>query len=226
MSERPRANNEPPRRLGDVDDVVLVAAAQSGERDALDALLRRHVDRIGSVCRRVTAHDADGADATQNALIAIAKGIARFDGTSSFSTWSYRVATNAALDEVRRRGRRPMPTAFADDPLAADDRAATSGSSRPPVVDDLAPRIADRVDIDRAMSRLPAEFRAAVTLRDLCGLDYAEISEILAVPPGTVRSRIARGRAALLSSLGPDAAHVDATGNRTVSVERQRERNG
>ena len=91
-------------------DVVLVAASQRGDRDALDVLLRRHHDRILAVCRRVTGNAADAADASQEALMAIARGIGRFDGTSAFTTWAYRVATNASLDELRRRGRRPLPT--------------------------------------------------------------------------------------------------------------------
>lgn len=210
------------QRLAETDDIVLVAAAQRGERNALDALLRRHVDRINAVCRRITAHDADGADATQNALISIAKGIARFDGTSSFSTWSYRVATNAALDEVRRRGRRPTPTEFDDDSGASTDRFLTAvGSARAGSAD----AVALRVDVDRAMRHLPPEFRAVVTLRDLCGLDYAEIAEILAIPPGTVRSRIARGRAALLPLLGSADQSADGVGNYMAASDRQSDRN-
>jgi RNA polymerase sigma-70 factor (ECF subfamily) len=63
--------------------------------------------------------------------------------------------------------------------------------------------VAARLDVDAALLRLPREFRAAVVLRDLCGLDYAEIGEVLGIPPGTVRSRIARGRAALVGLLDP-----------------------
>ena len=191
VSQRKRYRDEP--------DVVLVAASQRGEREALDALLRRHHDRIAGVCRRVTGNAADAADATQEALMAIARGIGRFDGTSSFSTWAYRVATNASLDELRRRGRRPMPTD--DDGLhaAAVHRPLTSGSS--PTV---GPADVDaRVDIDRALAILPPEWRAALVLRDLCGLDYAEIAEVLNIPGGTVRSRIARARAALAPTLAP-----------------------
>lgn len=66
---------------------------------------------------------------------------------------------------------------------------------------DVATTVADRVTIDGAMAGVPLDFRAAVVLRDLCGLDYAEIAEVLAIPPGTVRSRIARGRAALADQL-------------------------
>ena len=66
---------------------------------------------------------------------------------------------------------------------------------------DVATAVADRVTIDDAMAALPLDFRAAVVLRDLCGLDYGEIAEVLSIPPGTVRSRIARGRAALADQL-------------------------
>ena len=84
-------------------------AARSGDRQALEDLLRRHHDRLHAVCRRLTGNDADALDATQEALIAVVRGIDRFDERSSFKTWAYRVATNAALDELRRRRRRPDP---------------------------------------------------------------------------------------------------------------------
>ncbi len=124
-------------------------------------------------------------------MIAIARGLAanRFDGRARFSTWAYRVATNACLDELRRRSRRPMAVDH-----ARLDRQAGGGGP--------ASTAGDRVDVDRALAQLPPDFRAAVVLRDLCQLDYAEIAEVLGVPPGTVRSRIARGRAALVPLLG------------------------
>src|SRR3954447_26911510 len=93
----------------DRDDASLVDAAQRGERAALEALLDRHHDRIYAICRRLTGNDADAADASQEALIAIVRGLPRFDGRSQFSTWSYRIAVNASLDELRRRKRRPLP---------------------------------------------------------------------------------------------------------------------
>lgn len=161
------------------------------------------------MCRRVTGNDADAADATQEAMIAIARGLHRFDLRSSFSTWAYRVATNACLDELRRRRRRPEPT---DD--AALDAAGSGGGGGGHLQLD---RIGDRVDIDAALATLAPEFRAAVVLRDLIGLDYAEIGEILGVPAGTVKSRIARGRATLADHLAPG-------GNHTGAVDRPRTR--
>jgi RNA polymerase sigma-70 factor (ECF subfamily) len=180
------------------DDHDLVEAALVGDRGAVDRLLRRHYHRLFALCRRLTGDDADAADAAQEALIAISRGLAagRFDRRSRFSTWAYRVATNATLDELRRRRRRPSP-------VPADDLGPVSagGGSTPPGDE----AVSDRLVIDAALRQLPAEFRAAVVLRDLCQLDYAEISEVLDVPVGTVRSRIARGRAALARSLGNPA---------------------
>jgi RNA polymerase sigma-70 factor (ECF subfamily) len=129
-------------------------------------------------------------------MIAVARGIGRFDGRSAFTTWLYRVATNAALDEGRRRSRRPSPVETLPEPQSA------SGSP-------LDTRVGARVDVDAALARLPEEFRVAVVLRDLCDLDYAEIADALDVPPGTVRSRIARGRAQLADLLGNHAPEAD-----------------
>ena len=171
----------------------MVRVARAGDRAALDALLRRHYDRVYAVCRRITGNDADAADATQEALLAIVRGLPRFDERAAFSTWVYRIATNACLDELRRRRRRPEPG------LPSGGVPAVQFGGAP----DLAEAVATRVEVDAALAQLPTEFRAAVVLRDLCGLSYDDIAQVLEVPPGTVRSRIARGRAALVPLLLP-----------------------
>jgi RNA polymerase sigma-70 factor, ECF subfamily len=181
--------------LRDGDDDALAERAARGDRGALEQLLERNADRIHAVCRRLVVHPEDALDATQEAMIAVAKGIRRFDGRAAFTTWMYRVATNAALDELRRKRRRPTP---ADSQVPGRPEIAQAG----PSVED---RVGTRLDVDAALATLPREFRVAVVLRDLCDLDYAEIAAVLDVPPGTVRSRIARGRAALAEQLGnPD----------------------
>jgi RNA polymerase sigma-70 factor (ECF subfamily) len=185
-----------------------VAAARAGDRDALDALLRRHHDRLWRLCRRMTGNDHDAADALQDALIAIARGIRRFDGRSAFTTWSYRVTTNACLDELRRRKRRPLPDAVGTDErsdggvVARPAQAHTAAGGRQDHDDGGVETVADRAEIDEALAQLPDERRAVVVLRDLCNLDYAEIARVLDIAPGTVRSRIARGRAQLADLLG------------------------
>ena len=166
-------------------------------------------------------NDADAQDALQDALIALARGIRRFDGRAAFGTWSYRVATNACLDELRRRSRRPVPGpvgvgTIADggdgvsDHISLPPPGAALGGGRSAVAEDGGiSAIADRIDVDAAVAQLPADFRAAVVLRDLCDLDYGEIARVLDIPAGTVRSRIARGRAQLADMLGNPSASPD-----------------
>jgi len=182
------------------DDAELVRAAVAGDRGALDALLTRHVDRLHAVCRRICGAD-DAFDATQHALISITRSITRFDGRAAFTTWSHRIAVNAALDEVRRARRRAAP---ASDHLEAHD-APTPPAAGPE-------RVADRLDLEAALAALPEDFRIAVVLRDVADLDYAEIATTLDIPIGTVRSRIARGRAALAAALGNPDPTADVQG--------------
>ena len=180
-------------RTGWVDDErALVAAAQGGDRDALETLLHHHHDRFRALCRRMCGNDADADDATQEALIAVVRGLGAFDGRSSFATWAHRVATNACLDELRRRARRPVPCSETDAVVVAPGRAALSDGSA-----DGTDTVVVRLDLDAALGLLAPEVRAAVVLRDVCGYDYAGIAEILDIPAGTVRSRISRGRARL-----------------------------
>ena len=211
------------------DDLELIEAARAGDRFALDQLLRRHYDRIHAVTKRIAGTSRDADDATQEALIKIVRNLPRFDGRSSFGTWAYRIATNAALDELRKRKRRPALAMVRDDDSGPHARNAGLDP-----VDDLAGRrveaIADRLAIDSALADLPEEFRAAVVLRDVGDLDYAEIAEVLEIPVGTVKSRIARGRRMLADALRlhelPDiVAEVTSetsrpVGNRTGDFER------
>lgn len=197
--------SRPPR-----SDEQLVDAAKGGEAAAMDELLRRHYDRVHAVCRRIAGGTRDADDAAQEAMIRVVRNLDRFDGRSAFGTWVYRIATNTALDELRKRKRRPQLRSVADD----DDLR-----QRPEQADQIADRlidsVADRLAIDAALAELPEEFRAAVVLRDVGDLDYAEIAEVLELPIGTVKSRIARGRRLLIEKLGnrdtPEERHTNET---------------
>lgn len=188
------------RIAAQLDDADLVASAQSGDRVALDHLLRRHYDRIHRICRRIAGSNRDADDACQEAMIKIVRNLPRFDGRSTFGTWAYRIATNAALDEIRKRQRRPT--------LHTVEHETT-----PEIVDAAAERrvdaVSDRIAIDEALGEVPEEFRTAVVLRDVADLDYAEIAAVLEIPVGTVKSRIARGRRILADRLRRDASPVD-----------------
>jgi RNA polymerase sigma-70 factor (ECF subfamily) len=165
----------------------------------------------------VAGSTRDGDDACQEALIKIVRNLPRFDGRSSFGTWAYRIATNASLDELRKRNRRPG-LATMDDQATLD--LADPVATQP--IDDLG----ERLVLDDALAALPDDLRAAVVLRDVANLGYGEIAEVLDVPVGTVKSRISRGRAALARDLRIDApSNHDrrpgrTPGNRTDDDER------
>jgi len=173
------------------EDDDLIRAAQGGDMASLEILLDRHHDRLRAVCARVVGRGADADDACQQALISIVKNLDKFDGRARFTTWSYRIATNAAIDELRRRGRR-----MAD---SIDDEENHTQLASIGNFDDA---VSAQIDVQAALEQLPEEFRVPVVLRDLGGLDYDEIAETLDIPPGTVRSRIARGRSKLADLIG------------------------
>lgn len=219
-----------PPNLGEDSGEDLVDRARGGDRDALERLLRDNYDALYRCCRRVVGPGPSAQDATQEALLRIVTHLESFRGNSSFSTWAYRIAVNASLDEIRRQRRRPALLAASDafegtgGGAGTGDRSGGAGDRFAEMPD---PRSADpavvtseRLDIDAALRRIPEEFRVAVVLRDVSGLSYDEIATVLAIPPGTVRSRIARGRSALAEILAPSYRHATA-GNHEVPAPSQ-----
>jgi RNA polymerase sigma-70 factor (ECF subfamily) len=155
----------------------------------LDTLLRRHYDTIRSVCHRIVLNDADADDAAQQALIAVARSIRDFNEQSKVSTWIYRIAVNAALDEIRRTRRRAIPM--------GDDTFSEISST----VNGL-DAAETRIDIQRALAHVPEEFRVALVLRHIADMEYDDIAIVLDIPIGTVRSRLSRGREQLALAMG------------------------
>ncbi len=169
-------------------DELLVRRAQRGDQKSVDALLRQHYDTVRAVCHRIIINSDDADDATQMALIAIVRALPSFDGRSKFSTWIYRIATNAALDEVRRIRRRAIPH---------DDATFSSLASQ-----DGTQAVDAQMDVSAALNNVPEEFRVVLVLRHIADLEYDEIAVILDIPVGTVRSRLSRGRSQLSMLLG------------------------
>lgn len=162
----------------------------NGDGAATDALLRAHYDTVRAVCHRIVINRADAEDATQQALMSIVRALPGFDGRSKFSTWAYRIATNAAIDEVRRTRRRPLPT--------AGDMIDASAAPSP----DHSPATAERLAFETALASVTIEYREVLVMRHVADMEYAEIAVALDIPVGTVRSRLARGRAELVALLG------------------------
>ncbi len=172
-------------------DDELIRAWEKGDDAALAELLRGYQPRVYAVCYRMLQSSDEAVDLTQEALTKILEGLHTFGGRSQFSTWAIRVTMNCCLSHLRRlRLRRHRSL---DDPETARERA---GGGEPPPVDRV--EQADRIArVELALSQLDPEARAIIVLRDVQGLDYQQIGEVLSVPVGTVKSRLFRARAAL-----------------------------
>jgi RNA polymerase sigma-70 factor (ECF subfamily) len=148
--------------------------------------------KIYNFAYRLTGNSDDASDLVQEVLLRVRKGLASYQ-PGSFEGWLWRITRNAFLDDVRRRNRRP--TAPLPDEV---DRWELASS---PSADSEYSRISIGDDVQKALLGLPVEFREAVVLCDIVGLSYEEIAQAVAVPVGTVRSRIHRGRKLLRESL-------------------------
>jgi len=144
-----------------------------------------------TVAYRLTGNDTDAQDLVQDVLLRVRRGLETYR-PGSLEGWLSRITTNAFLDDIRRRRRRPLD-ALPDDP----DRAV------PPAIGADETSAAESIsdEVQAALTRLPDEYRAAVVLCDVVGLSYEEIGEALGIPVGTVRSRIHRGRRQLREGL-------------------------
>nr|WP_246334652.1 sigma-70 family RNA polymerase sigma factor [Spinactinospora alkalitolerans] len=179
---------EPPEPLEE-----LAVRARDGDQDALDDLLRRIQPEVLRRCARFLPYRQDAEEACQDALLRVARGIARFKGDSLFSTWLYTVVSNSARQTYRSMKRRSaeLPTEAERIPHQRDPRTTSviAGS---------------RIDLLEALDQLERDrpnLVAPLVLRDLCQMDYGEIAEELDLALGTVKSRIHEGRKRVRKSL-------------------------
>jgi RNA polymerase sigma-70 factor (ECF subfamily) len=186
-------------------DRALVDAAAAGDREAYDELVRRYQVQILSLARALLGGSADAEDIAQEVFVRAWRSIRGFRGEGTFRAWLHRVAVNLLHSHQRylTRERRFFRTRDAKD----DD---ASEAERMPSPFDLEHAVTLRLAIDRALAQLPMEYRSAVVLRDIQGLDYKEIAETLGVPIGTVESRIFRGRHRLRMLLDPLRGRPDS----------------
>lgn len=196
-------------QMSTVSDGVLVERAQCGDRAALCELILRYERKAYNLALRLTGNHADASDAAQEALVRVYTRLHNFRGDSAFSTWLFRVVTNTCLDELRRRGR--VRCASLDDPLPGEEGAVprqTTDEADSPV--DVAERREVQAVVQRAINRLPEDYRVVVVLRDLQDHSYHEIAGMLDTSVGTIKSRLHRARHALRAILkSTEAARLD-----------------
>ncbi|MDQ1058394.1 RNA polymerase sigma factor (sigma-70 family) [Arthrobacter globiformis] len=163
--------------------MLLMDAAIGGDARAFERLAEQHRTMIWSVCLRITGNTYDAEDALQDTLLAAWRGIGRFRRDSSFGTWIYRIAANAALAIIRaRRSTDEISEAFAPER-------------------DFAEKLADADLVQRTMKSIPEDLRVALILRELCDFTYEQVAEYQGVGLATVKTRINRARHAFEQAL-------------------------
>jgi RNA polymerase sigma-70 factor (ECF subfamily) len=180
-------------------DAELLALAQNGHERAFEALVVKYQRRIARHVARYLRRAVDVEDVVQETFIRAYRGLASFRGQSTFYSWLYRIATNAALNAAQRE---PMPVAETED---ADERAYAfepgKSDAENPERTLIASQIADAVQ--RALERLKPDLAEPLMLYEVEGKTYPQIADILGVPIGTVRTRIFRAREFIAKRLEP-----------------------
>lgn len=180
-----------------VEDLELVNRAQKGDVAAFSALVRRYETRVYNLAYRLLSNGDDAADVAQDSFLAAYESLKRFRGESAFYTWLYRVVVNKALAFRRARDGRREHTVADGETNAINAAAGGAGPARAVEEKERAALV------QGAIGSLPEEFRAVVVLRDVEGLEYEEIAEVLGVVTGTVKSRLHRGRMLVREALAP-----------------------
>jgi RNA polymerase sigma-70 factor, ECF subfamily len=165
----------------------LIERCKQGDEQAWAQLVDATHREVYTLCLRILRDPSDAADATQDAYVKAWRGLSGFRGDSMFSTWLYRIASNAAISRHRSRTRRRSHETGAEDELF--DQVAASG-----VVEDAAAARLDVADLEKALARLPEHYRSAVVLRDVYGFNIAEIANQLHISETAAKVRVHRGR--------------------------------
>ncbi len=188
-------------------DLVLVERAQAGDREAFGLLVEKYQRRLLRLVMRMVRDPAEAEDVTQEAFVKAYRALPSFRGESAFYTWLYRIGVNTAKNWLLANGRR-MPTVseIGDEESGGIDDSGLLRDDETPERILLSKQIGETVDA--AMAALSEDLRTAIVLREIEGMSYEEIAEVMDCPIGTVRSRIFRAREAIAARLRPllDAA--------------------
>ncbi len=202
------------------EDAALVAALKAGSEEAFALLIAQYSQPLYTLIARSLQDPADAADITQEVFIKVFRSIRSFHGESSLRTWLYRIALHEASNQRRWWTRHKKQELTIEAPLGAGETEDGEDAMC------LGTTLADcqvspyqqaehgelKARVEAALRKLPEVFRTVVVLREMEGLSYEEIADVLQVPAGTVKSRLTRGRAALKEILVADGLVFDAQG--------------
>ncbi len=194
------SDDEPDARTSREEDLELIRRAREGDTDAYDRLVLKYRDRIYALAYNMTSNRHDAEDLVQDAFVRAYRSLGKFRGQSSFYTWIYRIAVNRAINFLKKRKRRQAPS--------LDD--VDGGIERDPAFVELSARITPRREVNlnelqkklnEALQKLSEKHRTVVVLHDIQGIPHEQISRMVGVSEGTVRSRLFYARKQLQGEL-------------------------
>jgi len=193
-----------------MNELLLISCARGGDREAFGELVEQYRDNVYRLAYRMCGNAYDADEAAQEAFVAAWRALPNFRGDAKFSTWLYRLTTNAAID-VMRREKRHKTVGDGEMVDLADDADSPQ---------ETVERTEQQEAVQEALATLSEEYREVLLLRYMEELDYAEIAEVLQLPSGTVKSRINRAKAALKTALlksgnifgGSSVIHTETNG--------------
>jgi len=193
-----------------MNELLLISRARGGDREAFGELVEQYRDNVYRLAYRMCGNAYDADEAAQEAFVAAWRALPNFRGDAKFSTWLYRLTTNAAID-VMRREKRHQTVGDGEMVDLADDADSPQ---------ETVERTEQQEAVQEALATLSEEYREVLLLRYMEELDYAEIAEVLQLPSGTVKSRINRAKAALKTALlksgnifgGSSVIHTETNG--------------
>jgi len=183
-------------------DQKLVERAQRGDKQAFDLLVSKYQRKLARLLSRFIRDAAEVEDVTQEAFIKAYRALPTFRGDSAFYTWLYRIGINTAKNYLVAMGRRaPTSTDVDTEEAESFEGGEQLRDLNTPENELMSRQVADNVN--QTLAELPEELRTAITLREIEGLSYEDIANIMNCPIGTVRSRIFRAREAIAAKLRP-----------------------
>jgi len=202
-SSEARASNQVAREAEAELDRDLIQRAQSGDSRAFRALVERHQRRAFVIAVALVKDEEDAREVVQEAFLRVHRGLAQFQGGSSFFTWLYRIVTNLAIDVVRRPARRELGL---EETLenAADDELLLAAERDDPFA--ALERSELRRRIARALDELPPYHRGVIVMREIQGMSYEEMAQAMGVSKGTIMSRLFHARRKLERALLGDTS--------------------
>ena len=198
-----------------MNEKELLLRLQGGDEAAFEALVRLYEKKIYTLCRRMCGNDEDAQEAAQDAFLSLWRSAKSFRGDASFSTWLYRLATNACIDLLRRNQR-------GGERVSLDDEETTFELvDAAPLPEQALERKETQRLIEEGLRALPEEYRAILLLREAEGLSYTEIADAMHLELGTVKSRISRGRVLLRNYLTASGNFFDSASSKVTECNRK-----